>query len=1701
MWRKLLLVLALLMPGVVAAQQVNLPGLSREAEAYRGQLERRFPTGGSPQQRAAAENRATNAERQNNWANAAQAWEERIALGDARPEHWLSLARAQLRRNPPEAQRALQAAWNNFAEVPGGEPEIPSLLVMADALQRLDRPVQMLTVLEAALGRRPQDPQLRQRLADGRRAVGLVVMRINGEPEAEPARACFRFSFPPARRNDWQPADWFRTEPPVPGLAVTREGDALCVVGLPNGQTTRVTIRQGLPGEENQRFARDEGFNIAMPDRAPRMLFDSRAFILPRGQEARVPLGLMNIWQARMQVVRVTERNLVPLTRDNRLGEQIESWTALDLPETWGRVVWEGALDIPAGPANQLRRIAVPLPPAVRQSGPGLYMLVVRPNDGRNDQRSLATAQPVIVTDLGLTAWRGAGGLAVQARTLGAAQPAAGVRVALLSRSNDILAEAESGPDGLVRFEAPLLRGQGPMAPVALHAFRGDDMVALDLEAAAFDLSDRGADGRPHPGPVDAFLWLDRGIYRPGETVQMMALVRDGGGRPLDLYTRLRLKRPNGQIAAEFTANPSEGGAIHWPVTLPQGAPVGLWTIEAFADPAAPPIGSVALRVDAFVPERLAVEAGPAPGPLVPGRTLEVPVTARFLYGAPAAGLTGTATVNLTTDRSPFPSLQGFVFGLEDETFAPDLINTEVPELDAQGRAVVSLSLGRAPDTTRPLKAELVVSIDEPGGRSSMTTLPLAVAAPQRLLGIRPLFAGGSVNENTEAGFELVAADAAGTPVPARIRLRLVRERPDWRIVSRFGSARYETVWIDEPVDSAELALTAGERGRFARSLPFGRYRLEAQEIGGMALASIRFRSGWSGGETAEVPDKVDLASDRQSYTPGSTARIRVTPPFAGRASVAVLTDRLVALREVEVSAGGTDVELPVDAAWGAGAHVAVAVHRPGEVRAGQPARALGLVWLQLDPASRRLEVAIEGEQRIRPNSRVELPVRVSGGSGVARLTVAAVDEGILRLTRFASPDPLTHFTGRRRLGTDIRDDYGRLIAPTDAAAAALRQGGDGLDDLGALEIPQRNVALFSGLVATGPDGRATVAFDVPDFAGELRLMAVAWEGERVGAASRALTVRDAVVAEALLPRFLAPGDEARITLLLHNLELPAGEVVAQLTAGGAIALAGDGRVAANLATGQRATPGVLLRATGSGEGTLRLAVTGPQGFQAVREARITVRSSRGIVTETRLAEIPAGQELRLDPPLARFIPGAARATARFGAPVRYDPVGMLRKLEAFPLSCTEQMSSRALGLSAALDEAAPQERAARLQREVEGILNRQRYDGSFGLWSAQAEEADDWVSAYAVEALLRARAAGAAVAPAALEAALQNLDEEVERSTHETAEFRAHQAARLHALAMAGRVRMGAARRLMEQLNELPTPLARAQLGAVFARAGDAERANRAFASALAAPARNDWLEDYGSAARDAMAVLVLLREAGAPSGMVQTAIQRLPGPELRPELASTNEQAWAVAAAAALGRDSRPVRVRVGSEERSGPTVAVPLPGAVAARNLGDAPLPVAISVSGIPAEALPAGRNRMQIRRRFLTLDGQNVNLDQLRQGQVFIMTVEGRAETQQGHLAMVTQGLPAGWEIVARLGPGAVPGAGFLPELTQPDSQPALDDRFAAAVTLTPEQPGFAFAMRVRAVMPGRYELPGAEVMDMYRPAFFARQNTGRVTVAE
>jgi uncharacterized protein YfaS (alpha-2-macroglobulin family) len=337
------------------------------------------------------------------------------------------------------------------------------------------------------------------------------------------------------------------------------------------------------------------------------------------------------------------------------------------------------------------------------------------------------------------------------------------------------------------------------------------------------------------------------------------------------------------------------------------------------------------------------------------------------------------------------------------------------------------------------------------------------------------------------------------------------------------------------------------------------------------------------------------------------------------------------------------------------------------------------------------------------------------------------------------------------------------------------------------------------------------------------------------------------------------------------------------------------------------------------------------------------------------------------------------------------------------------------------------------LQAAVASVLDRQRYDGAFALWTA-SDAAEPWLTPYAMEFLLRARAAGAAVPAAALADGLKALGEAADDEGDTPADLAA-QAYRLYVLAYADQGRPGAARVLAQRIDKLPTPLSKAQLGAALALAHDTPRAEAAFAAALAAPARRWWADDYGTALRDQAAIAVLLKESGLLPERLLALAAALPGADLQADTLSTQEQAWTAAAAGVLGRDGRPAQIALNGQALPiAPVVTVALDGPATARNLGDRAVWQSLSVSGVPAEAPPAARTLMRVQRRFFTLDGAALDPGALKQNTVFVLLLEGRAEDGQDHRALLMQGLPAGWEVAGRFAevpPPACPGLASFP----------------------------------------------------------------------
>jgi len=1733
MARLLVLFLAVLVAALPVRAEYVPAGLGNEASAYAESLRAKAPPQPNPKQQAEALKQARASLQQGNGAAAVPKFEQAITLGATAPSVWLDLSNAWMAQPTPNKERALQAARLAYTADGKDEDRVAALWRMSDLLEGpFGKPMEAVQVLRDIQAMAPRldkalldarAPGLDGRVLALRQQVGLSLRAVRVNPEDEAPRVCFTFSDPLSTKRGLRFDDFLGIEPPTQVAVETRDRD-LCLRGFTHGNGYAVMLRQGLPGEDGVVLKADETQRVRIPDRPAMASFRGSAFILPRSGADGIPVVSVNADKLNVAVYRIADRNLVPGSQDGRLFNPLTGSAAEALAEQHGELVWKGTLET-KGERNRETTTALPFRQAAGDTPkPGLYAITAEPADVEpaEEWTDLAT-QWVIVSDIGLTSFRGADGITVFARSYGTAKPMPGVEVALVARNNAELARVTTDALGRATFPAGLVRNRGGNMPDMVMAYAGADFAMLDLTSAAFDLSDRGVGGRATPGPMDAFVYTDRGVYRQGETVNLGILLRDDRTDAVENFPlTVKILRPSGTefYSGQAPAHPS--GGFFLPLTLSKTAPLGGWQVLAYTDPKGEPVGRASFQVEDFVPLKLALDVTASAPVLTVGQPFEVVASGRFLYGPPAAGMDGTAEVALQPDPAPYPAFKDYRFGLVQDSIDSRLETLEFPTTDAEGKSRVAVTLPGLPETTRPLRADIRVTLAEPGGRPARASVTVPVRSKSYAIGLRPQFRDGHVGEGQEALFDLVAVAPDGTPLPKQdLSWELVEERVTFQWYRQHGRVNYAAVTRDAPVTSGTVSVSADKPAVISLGKrDFGRYRLEVTDKAAGVASSVRFSSGWQivedGGNT---PDKLEVIADKPAYAPGDTARLKITPPFAGEVLLTVATDRLFDVRTLSVPAGGTTVEVKVDPAWGPGAYVTATAYRPpvkGKER--QPVRAIGLAWLGIDPAVRTLDVTLDAPAVIKPRGPVEVGVKVAAANGGtpedAYVTLAAVDEGILRLTDFASPQPGKHFFGKRMLGLDIRDDYGRLIDALDSPFGALRQGGDA-SGAGLPVVPFTVVSLFRGPVKVGADGTARIRFDIPDFNGELRLMAVAYSRSRVGSAAQPMTVRDPLVADAITPRFLAPGDESRVTLNLHNVEGAEGSYAVTVEGRDAVAVEG-GRMSVPLAKGERKTLVLPLKGLSAGIGRIALSVQAPDGQTLSHDTGITVRPARPFETQFLTSQLGPGEQVRLDgAPLAGFVPGTGGMSVSFSASPPFDVAGILRALDRYPLGCSEQTISRAMPLLVVRDvelalgaDRKPDDGLeSRIQQAVARTLDRQRFDGSFGLWSAY-DAPDAWLTAYATEFLIRAREKGNPVPDKPLADALGWLRQRAIASASDPGELAARAYA-LHVLALGGIALPGPARYLHDTaLDNLPTPLAKGQLGAALARMGDTERANSAFDSAVARLARDDWHVDYGSTTRDAAALITLASEVNMLGNRLPALLDRLPASASAANRTNTQEKAWTVLAADALLRGSPgPVELELpGGVTRSGaridltPTTAQ-LSGGLPVGNSGKAAIWQAVSVSGVQNAPAPAAREGLRIKRYFFKRDGSPVNLDDIRQNDVFLVVLEGESTTKLYHQLAVTHPLPAGWEIEnPRFGAGGTSDLSWLTDLSVPNSVESRDDRFTAAVDIAEGGPQtFKLAFMVRAVTPGSYELPGASVEDMYKPRFHARQAAGRIAV--
>jgi len=1598
------------------------------------------------------------------------------------------------------------------------------------------------------------------------RPDGFAVWKTRLDTTRADPLACIEMSKPLDPGKSY--ADYVLISPDTggqPAVSVNSKNRAeLCIGGL--GLTERrVTLLKGLPGAGGLTLASNADVDFTFGEKPPYVGFAGDGVILPREDADGVGIETVNVSRLAIEVWRVSDRNLVrkSISAPEPTGEgQWAGDYGDDSPDDEGRVVWKGDVAVRGGQGERVTTV-FPLGAVLKEMSPGGYVIKVKDassgvkadddDEGGEGTQPAQARRWIVFTDMAMIAYDGAESLDVVVRSLKSAKVQAGVRVALVARNGEDLAEARTDGSGRVRFLRPLLKGEGSMKPKMVMAYGGEgDLAVLDLDRSPVDLSKQGMGGRNAPAAedgdetggrkldndIDGYLYSDRGIYRPGETVHLAALIRDRASKAVkDRKGVIILRRPSGVEFKRIAFDRAAGGVVTSDIGLPKSAPRGRWKASLEIEGIEDAVGEMAFSVEDFAPQRLAVDTdGQAATPVGAGETRQVSVMARFLYGAAGAGLQTQGEARIMADPNPFPAFKDYEWGDQQTPFDEKFVELGTSVTDGEGRAVLSVATDDLPETTAPLKATVTASVFEPGGRPVRESLFLKVRTKPVYLGVKVEQGDASGSEAAPVTLDVIAVDSRGKRIAAPgASYTLVAENWDYDWFQQDGRWQWRRTSRDVVVQKGALNVGAGSAARIARRLGWGDYRLVVEGPGG-AKSVIRFAAGWGApAKDAEAPDFVRITAGTEVKSQGDNVTLTIKAPYAGEAQVAVATDRVIDFKTFSVGANGGSVTLKTDASWGGGAYVLVSVIQPRDPSTTpKPRRALGLLYVPLDPKGRKLTVELGTPAKLNSREIVEVPVAVKGLAlgQRARVTVAAVDEGILRLTKFDSPDPVKWYFGKRALTLDYRDDYGRLLDPNLGAPANVNFGADQLGGEGLTVTPIKSVALWSGVVETGLDGKARIKLPAAEFNGELRIMAVAWTDEAVGSGSKAMTVREAVIADLNLPRFLAPGDRPVATLELHNVEGAAGGYTAETSSSGGVQMVF--RKLFTLVLGQRIAERIpFLAPTRSGIGKVGFKVTGPNSFSTSKDYPIQTRLGWSPVTRTTTELQQPGTSFT---PSAQLLAGLAAGDVTMNvsySPFKgFDPAPIAVALSRYPYGCTEQVISVAYPLLYA-NELAPDAKkrssSAALNDAVGKLLDRQTLDGAFGLWRVGDGEADAWLGAYATDFLWEAKVRGAPVPEAAMDRALSAMRQisrpdgwasvsyrleypewwgrNADDSKKATERMRSRASAyALYVLAKAGRGDLARLRWWHDvHMKSSDNPMAKAQVAAGLALMGDKARARSAYRKAIASIGHRDDADWYQSPLRDTAGVIALLYEGGELV-MARDLQKRLDGAVRDPDSLNTQEQARLLQAASfmlkAAGGAPKIDAVGVTPIATAGQTRwSVGQLAQARFTNRSSGALWRTVTVRGTTIASPDPESSGVSVDKRFYTMTGGSIDPAALTQGDRVIVLVSGRSAQGRTVPLVIDDALPAGWEIETTLSPeDAKEGPfKFLGELTGMDAQEARDDRYIAAVDL-PGNRAFAVAYVVRAVTPGDFFLPAPEVRDMYRPSVNARGGGGRTVIA-
>ena len=1318
-------------------------------------------------------------------------------------------------------------------------------------------------------------------------------------------------------------------------------------------------------------------------------------------------------------------------------------------------------------------------------------------------------------------------------------KPVAKAQVTIYNFQLQPIGKGETNGEGLVEITPKGV----PFIAVAEADKQKAYVRVVDGEEQSVSRFDVG--GKDIQKGLKGFIYGERGVWRPGDTLHISFMLEDREKRIPDKHpVALEIYNPRGQFYTKMISTQGTNGFYTFAVPTQADDPTGLW--NAYVK-----VGGTAfhksLRIETIKPNRLKITLALPTILQASSKDVYAPLTSSWLTGATASRLKAKVEMSLSKVNTQFKNYGQYLFNNPATDFTTVRADVFNGVLDAEGRAGVNIQLPVATGAPGMRNATLTTRVFEPGGDASIYSQTVPFSPFTSYVGINLNQPKGKyIETDKDHVFDIVTVNDQGQPVN-RSNLEYKIYRISWSWWWENGEESFGTYINNSsitPVASGNLQTTGGKASfKFRINYPdWGRYLVYVKDReSGHATGGTVYIDwpDWRGRSNKTDPSGIKMLAfslDKDSYEIGETATAIIPAAAGGRALVSLENGSTVLQQQwLEVSdQGDTKLTFKITPEMAPNVYLHISLLQPHAQTVNDlPIRMYGIAPVFVTNRQTILQPQIKMPEVLRPETDFNVTVSEKSGKPMT-YTLAIVDDGLLDLTNFKTPDPWNEFYAREALGIRTWDMYDDVLGASGGRYSSLfSTGGDAsLKPADAKANRFKPVVKFIGPFYLAKGKQQTHTLKLPMYVGSVRAMVVAGQDSAYGNAEKTAFVRTPLMLLSTLPRVLSTQEEITVPVNVFAMENQVKNVTVSLEASGAgVQITGNRQQSLTFdQPGDQLAYFTLKTGSKTGKATIHLTASG-NGQQTKETIEIEVRNPNPVVTLRNSQWIEAGQEAELSYTLA----GSSSANNQVQLEVsRIPSVDISRRFDFlynYQHHCTEQLTSKALPLLfvsqfKAVDEQEVEKIKTNVQEAIRQIYARQLPNGGFVYWPGNAV-ADEWITSYTGMFLTLAQEKGYAVHPNVLNkwkrfqrAAAQNWRMPQEASNWQIWQSELQQAFRLYTLALAGAPEYGAMNRMKEQPGL--SIQAKWRLAAAYALTGKMKPAGELVYNAETTVIPYSSMNlIYGSSDRDEAMILETLilmkrdRDALQQAKKVSqnlaqenwfstqsTAFALMAMGRLAEQLSGTLDFTWSW-----NGKQQPAVKSAKAVFEKEIATS--PKSGTVSVKNQGKGALSVdLITRTQLLNDTLPAIADNIRLDVKYTDMAGSPISVEDIRQGTDFMsaVTLSNISGTSDYSNLALTHIIPSGWEIYNERMIVPEASSSNSNEANTPESsadkytyKDIRDDRVLTYCDLRRGE-SKTFTVRLQATYAGNFILPAIQCEAMYDAVVQARTKAGRTTVS-